>query len=220
MVQVHGDYIVNKNIDNKSSIRKNKNEHYIVDDNADSISKNNVELKKYTNDTVDGWTIIGKDSHVVKIDYEIYKTKPPSFSIASKTKESYFKKGGLFQYFGAKKYRNKKVRISGYLKRKNTTHVEIALQAGGESNLTRYKQSKYMTINLTKNNKNNTHWEYFELIMHTPKYSKKFNLNLYLRGEGRVWFDDLKFEIIDSSIPEKYDHIDINGGDNKIENLP
>jgi hypothetical protein len=202
MTQVYGDYIIHQNMNNRDSTRNNKI---------------NIKPKREVSDKIDGWNIVGEDLYLIRVDSKIYKTEAPSFSIMSKSEVHKLNKGGLFQYFTANGYRNKKVRLSGYLKSKDTAYIEVALQAGGGRKNGRYKQSKYMTRKLTNDY---PHWEYFELIMYTPKYSENFNLNLYLYGKGYVWFDDLKFEAIDNYFPEKYDYISINGDKIGIKNLP
>ena len=118
MIQVHGNYIINQNENNKFPISRNKDL---------------IKIKKDMSDEIDGWGILNDDLYTVKIDRKIYKIESPSFFIYSKKPESQSKKGGLYQYFLAKKYRDNKVRISGYLKIKRANYIQIGLQAGGGS---------------------------------------------------------------------------------------
>ena len=56
--------------------------------------------------------------------------------------------------------------------------------------------------------------------MYVPSYSRQICLTLYMRGQGDIWFDGLDFEIVDDSIPEKYDHLYDNSTGRGIKNLP
>lgn len=44
-------------------------------------------------------------------------------------------------------------------------------------------------------------WEQYSIVLDVPNEATALAYGVLLNGEGRVWVDDLKFEIVDKSVP-------------------
>jgi len=46
-----------------------------------------------------------------------------------------------------------------------------------------------------------TNWTKYEIVLDVALNASKIAYGALLRGNGQIWFDELKFEIVDSSVP-------------------
>ena len=50
--------------------------------------------------------------------------------------------------------------------------------------------------------KGNTDWKKCEIILDVPQESATLNYGVLLSGSGKVWFDDVKFTVVDNSVEQ------------------
>ena len=59
-------------------------------------------------------------------------------------------------------------------------------------------------------------WTKFEIVLDVPEESGTLNFGVLLNGTGKVWFDDISFEIVDKQIKTTGTY----GNTSKPANLP
>ena len=141
-----------------------------------------------------GWSTADGDAqqYVVGIDPTVAHLGQASGSIESLVP----KPGGLgllHQTVQAGEYRNKRVRISGYLK---------ADRLDGEASfyLTIYGQQDQMIYANSRSIEHSTDWEQFWFVLNVPVNSDRIEYGLALRGEGQAWIDDVHMEDVEDNV--------------------
>lgn len=149
------------------------------------------------NEEPEGWYVWGRNTHKVAVDKKIFHSKPTSFSVAALTNSG---RGGFTQSnLSADDYKGKKVKLSGYFKTKNVPNAFIWLWSkDGEKNKLKEED---MTIQGSKE----YDWTPFEIITKIPEKSKTLSFGINLGKQGKMWVDDIKFEIVPNNTPEKTD---------------
>ncbi|SDH46497.1 hypothetical protein SAMN04488062_10820 [Flavobacterium omnivorum] len=105
--------------------------------------------------------------------------------------------GTLMQSFAAEKYLGKRIRLSGYVKTKDV--------AGKACFWLRVEKANSQQI-LSFDNMNNrpiigtNDWKKYEIVVDVPATASKISYGALVRGTGKIWFDNLSFEIVDSSV--------------------
>ncbi len=99
------------------------------------------------------------------------------------------------QSFRAAPYRNKRVRLSGYIK------TELS---GGEGRLWALLNNDEAVLvrdNLgDKAVKGTTDWTKREIVVDVPDTAEYFQIALLVTGKGKAWFDDLKIETVGQEV--------------------
>jgi len=49
--------------------------------------------------------------------------------------------------------------------------------------------------------KGTTDWTLYDIVLDVPDSASNIAFGALLTGKGQIWFDNLKFEIVDKSIP-------------------
>ncbi len=154
------------------------------------LFSNNLEAQK-----IEGWFITGSNpnGYEIGLDKSIYKTEPSSSFLKSIDKKV-VGFGTLMQSCSASEYLGKRVKMSAYIKSKNVT---------GWAGMWLRIDAKQGRKNLGFDNmrdrpiKNDNDWAKYEIILDVPEESGKLNYGILLNGEGEVWFDNIKFEVVD-----------------------
>lgn len=110
--------------------------------------------------------------------------------------------GTLMQSCLADQYLGKRVRMSGLLKSKDVSDwagfwLRIDKKGSQESlgfdNMHDGKEDKSMT--------GTNDWTKCEIVLDVPLNASSFGYGALLSGTGQIWFDKIKFEIVDTTIP-------------------
>ncbi|MCB9232041.1 MAG: hypothetical protein H6581_10280 [Bacteroidia bacterium] len=141
-----------------------------------------------------GWHKSGNmaDQYDMGMDYEVLQSGKGAAFIASKA-EKIKGFGTLMQTCSAEKHLGKKIRLSGFMK---TDHVK------GWAGLWLRVDDKYSEHPLRFDNMQNrpvkgtTDWKKYEIELDVPVYSSNLNFGALLVGTGRIWFDEIKIEIL------------------------
>ncbi|MEO0573679.1 MAG: hypothetical protein AAF039_18410 [Bacteroidota bacterium] len=115
--------------------------------------------------------------------------------------------GTLMQSVGAKEYQGKKIRMTGFIKSENVKDWSgMWLRIDDYSGVS----STYFDNMEDRPIKGNTDWTEYEILMDVPKDGYSMNFGVLLVGQGKVWLDDVKFEIIGESMEAFSDTLTTN----------
>ncbi len=110
--------------------------------------------------------------------------------------------GTLMQSCLADHYLGKRVRMSGLLKSKDVVEwagfwlridQKGSQQSLGFDNMHDGKEDRSMT--------GTNDWTKCEIVLDVPLNASSFGYGALLSGTGQIWFDNIKFEVVDSSVP-------------------
>ncbi len=103
------------------------------------------------------------------------------------------------QNFSAEKFLNKRLRFSGYIKAKNVAgSAGLWMRIDGKENPT--KPLEFDNMN-NRPIKGNTGWKKYDIVLDIPPNSNLVNIGILLTGTGEIMISNLKFEVVDKSIP-------------------
>ena len=134
-------------------------------------------------------------------DKNIYRSSPNSLTIKSNTKSisKEVTRSGICQRINIEKYIGKRIRYSAYVKTKNIEQWAYIYASSG--NVYPSKGIKGNTNDgVTKD------WTQMSMVFDIPKKHDKDTISLCfsLWDGGQMWMDDIKWEIVDKSIPITY----------------
>ncbi len=110
--------------------------------------------------------------------------------------------GTLMQTCLADQYLGKRVRMSGLLKTQNVSDwsgfwlridQKGSQQSLGFDNMHDGKEDRSLT--------GTNEWTKCEIVLDVPLNASSFGYGALLSGTGQIWFDKIKFEVVDSSVP-------------------
>ncbi len=101
--------------------------------------------------------------------------------------------GLLRQSVKADPYRDKRVRISGYLRADRLNGMASFL-------LTIYNQQDQMIYANSRSIGSSTDWRWFDFVLNVPANSDRLEYGLALRGEGQDWIDDVSIEFVGDGV--------------------
>lgn len=124
--------------------------------------------------------------------------------------------GTLVQNLLPGKFAGKRIRMSGYIR---TSEVKgwggFWLRIDGEA-----PGDSYVFDNMANRKITGTvDWKLCEIIVDVPKKATNIAYGALLSGEGQLWFDDLKFELVDPSTPTTIPYKKENAPHNQPTNL-
>jgi hypothetical protein len=106
--------------------------------------------------------------------------------------------GTLMQTAAPGDYRGKRVRFSGYVKSENVKSGWAGLWFridGPKQEMLGFDNMEPRAI------KGTTDWTRYEIVLDVPDTADALAFGVLLAGNGEVWMDDLKFEIVPSTVP-------------------
>jgi hypothetical protein len=113
-----------------------------------------------------------------------------------KTNEGF---GTIMQVCEAKDYLGKRIKMTGYIKSENVTDwtgMWLRIDPKSGETCLGFDNMQDRAI------KGNSDWTKCEIIMDVPEESGALNFGVLLSGSGKVWFDNISFEIIEKVQPE------------------
>lgn len=103
----------------------------------------------------------------------------------------------VMQNFSAENYQGKRIRMSASVKA-----VKVLGWSGlwmrvdsGHGHSTAFDNMQGRAIKGTQD------WKRYEVVLDVDSDSREIFLGALLNGEGQIWMDDIKFEVVDSSVP-------------------
>jgi len=159
--------------------------------------------KKSTNE----WIKAGDkpNSYIISFDNLIFQNGEKSAYIES-TESEINGFGTLMQTCSAKEYLGKKVKMSGFIKTENISDwVGMWLRIDPIIS----PSSEYFDNMSDRQIKGTTNWKKYEVILDIPINSNSMNFGVLIYGTGKVWFDNLSFEILGESTEKFNDSLNI-----------
>ncbi|MEJ2884315.1 hypothetical protein [Pedobacter sp. GR22-6] len=148
-------------------------------------------------DDIKGWFLAGSNPE----SYEIGTVKDAerNGNVAFlKSKKAVDGFGTIMQSFNPSTYLGKRVRLSGYIKSKDVKSwagMWFRIDGPDKDNVLAFDNMQKRPITGT------TGWKKYEIVLDAPENSKGFAFGVLQAGPGEVWLDDLKFEVVDKSVP-------------------
>ncbi|HEX2937266.1 MAG TPA: helix-turn-helix transcriptional regulator [Bacteroidales bacterium] len=144
--------------------------------------------------TIDGWFKAGNkpNSYSVGLDKSIYKSGGSSAFIESIEKRiNGF--GTLMQTCSAKDYLGKRIKITAYIKSEKVSDW-AGMWMRVDSKTREPLSFDNMQDRAIKGSKD---WTKCEIVLDVPEESGTLNFGILISGTGKVWFDDISFEVVD-----------------------
>jgi hypothetical protein len=149
------------------------------------------------------------------LDKSVYKTGSSSALLES-TDKNIDGFGTLMQTCLADDYLGKRVKMTAYIKSN-----DVSDWAGMWLRVDSKERGKSLSFDNMQDRpiKGSNDWTKCEIILDVPAESATLNFGVLLSGTGKVWFDDVSFEIVDkmtestgagsrSSLPNKPTNLD------------
>jgi len=104
--------------------------------------------------------------------------------------------GTLMQQFGANDFRSKRVRLSAAVRAEDVKRSGLWMRVDGETNYgIAFDNMQDRPI------AGNTGWQRYDVVLDVPVEAKIIAMGVLLADGGRVWLDDVRFEVVPDSIP-------------------
>lgn len=143
---------------------------------------------------IEDWFLAGSKpgSYAVGLDKAVFKTGSSSAFLEStdKTIEGF---GTLMQTCGAGEYSGKRIKMTAYIKSDNVSDwAGMWLRVDS-------RQNKSLSFDNMQDRpiKGDNDWTKHEIILDVPEESGTLNFGVLLSGTGKVWFDNIAFEVVD-----------------------
>ncbi len=150
--------------------------------------------------TKGAWIKAGNEAKSYEISMEKDSERKNFVGYLKSTNASIPKKGfgTIMQCFVADKYKGKRVRLTGYVKTK-----EIEKWAGMWMRVDGPKKGKPLSFDNMKERpiKGKSDWTKYKIVLDVPKESTNVCFGVLIYGTGEAWIDDIKFEVVDKTVP-------------------
>jgi hypothetical protein len=142
----------------------------------------------------EGWFKAGSapDQYEMGLDAEVYMDGTGAAYIESKDKKTRGF-GTLMQTCSAKEYHNTKIKMTGYIKAENVegwAGMWLRVDAMDFEYPLGFDNMGDRPI------KGTTDWVKCEIVLEVPENSSTLNFGALLSGTGKIWFDNITFEIV------------------------
>lgn len=156
------------------------------------LTKNDLNAQK-----IEGWFLTGSkpDSYAIGLDKSVYKTGGSSAFLESTDKEiEGF--GTLMQSCGADEYLGKRIKMTAYVKSEN-----VFDWAGMWLRVDSRQTKKSLSFDNMQDRpiKGDNDWTKCEIVLDVPEESGTLNFGVLLSSTGKVWFDNITFEVVDKT---------------------
>jgi hypothetical protein len=155
------------------------------------------------------------DKYKFGVDNIIFKNGQKSAFIESTT-DNIEGFATLMQTCNIKDYLGTRIKMTGYIKSENVTDwagmwLRVDSRTQGESLSFDNMQDRPVT--------GTSDWTKCEIILDVPENSGTLNFGVLISGSGKIWFDNISFEILDNKTPIKSDDLNALPIPGKPENL-
>lgn len=139
---------------------------------------------------------IGTQDYVVGLDRTVRRGGRVSAFVENKI-ENPAGHGALIQVLKSNRYRGKRVRLSAYLRtQKVDGRAGLFLRVEGTD---RFRPLSWDNMQ-NRPIRGSAEWAQYSIVLDVPPESVRIIFGFSLVGEGRLWADDFKFEVVDSTV--------------------
>lgn len=107
--------------------------------------------------------------------------------------------GGMMQAIGADQYKNKRVRMNGWIKTEDITdgagQLWLRVDGPGGGNTLAFDNMN------DRAPKGTTDWEEYSIVLDVPETATSLNYGYFLRGTGQMWINGVTFELVGDDVP-------------------
>lgn len=150
----------------------------------------------------EGWFVAGSKSQSYEIGTALAEGKDGKNCATIQSKEKKIRGfATLMQTATPSKFHGKRLKMSGYLKVQDVKKFAgfwLRLDSRGENN--KYKMLGFDNMSNRKIN-GNIDWTKYEIVLDVPTETVSIAYGALLAGTGKIWFDDITFEIVDETVP-------------------
>ena len=146
---------------------------------------------------IEGWFLSGNkaDKYDIGIDDEVFFIGNSSAYLMSK-EDKIQGFGTLMQKCSAKKYFDKRIKMTGYIKSEQVNSwagmwLRIDSRSGTTISIDNM-QDRVIT--------GDEDWKKCEIVLDVPQESESLNYGVLLTGTGKIWFDKVSFEVVDKNM--------------------
>lgn len=156
-----------------------------------TIQNSSFELPQDTNRHLpQGWEVGHKAGYTIALDSTLAKSGRRSLLISSAS-DTASGPHGFSQTCIVQLKEPTLVHLRGYVKTDNPVGVGVWWNAWHDS-----QHRGFASLDQQVVLRQTEEWQALDLVLPTPTDVTKYNLGAYLRGRGRVWFDDLRLETV------------------------
>ncbi|ARK32825.1 Transposon Tn10 TetD protein [Halalkalibacter krulwichiae] len=144
-----------------------------------------------------GWMPSGSNPNEYEIGVDTRKAHGGKASAIIRSKhESVHGFATMMQMFKARKYREKRVRFSAFVKSDQVANwAGLWMRVDGEADeILAFDNMEGRPI------KGTTSWSPYEVVLDIPEEASVINIGILLAGSGTVWLDSVEFEEVDDSV--------------------
>jgi hypothetical protein len=157
-----------------------------------------IAISLFSYDVPKGWFKAGSkpNDYEMGLDIGSGKKGKNAATIKSKTADANGF-GTLMQNSMPGKYLGKRVRMTGYMKSK-----DVAGWAGFWFRVDGKKSENSLSFDnmADRSVQGTTSWKKYDIVLDVPLGATNLAYGALLAGAGQIWFDDIKFEIVDESV--------------------
>ncbi len=145
----------------------------------------------------EGWFLAGSDpgSYTFELDGKIAKEGKSSARLASTARSTGF--GTMMQSIAATEYLGKRLRLTSFVKAKDVkSWAGVWMRVDGPGNRsTAFDNMNQRPIKGTKD------WVRYDVVLDVAADARAIAFGILVHGEGTVWLDGVKLEVVDTSVP-------------------
>lgn len=146
---------------------------------------------------INGWNLSGSytELYELTVDDKVFHTGTKSGLLFAKGEANEQQFGTMMQGFQAENYKNKRIKMSCFLKTEQVTKCGAWLRIDNVSGDTlQFDNMDSRSIHGT------TDWNHYSIVLDVPEESASIHFGVLLVGKGKVWADGFRFEEVNEKV--------------------
>ncbi|MEK5206933.1 MULTISPECIES: AraC family transcriptional regulator [unclassified Psychrobacillus] len=159
------------------------------------IIKEENDLNKQ--EQINGWNLSGSytELYELTVDDKVFHTGTKSGLLFARGEANEQQFGTMMQGFQAENYKNKRIKMSCFLKTEQVTKCGAWLRIDNVSGDTlQFDNMDSRSIHGT------TDWNHYSIVLDVPEESASIHFGVLLVGKGKVWADGFRFEEVNEKV--------------------
>lgn len=154
-----------------------------------------MEEMNMTNE-IQGWILSGTHPHLyqMKQDTQVVHTGKGSGLLECIEFENEGQFGTMMQSFSSVNYKEERIRLSCFLKTENVSKCGVWCRIDAQGKTIQFDNMDNRSITGT------TDWNFYSIVLDVPVESDSIHFGVLLIGQGKVWADGFRFEIVDETV--------------------